>query len=103
MGLRQAVRSKPDVIVITGDLVHEGTTEDYATLRRILKREAGDIPVLPALGNHDFKSRFYQGYLEETRTGPYWSQAEIGGYRFCTLDTSKEGSPHGTITNDQTD
>ena len=28
-GLREAVAAKPDLIVLTGDLVHEGTVEDY--------------------------------------------------------------------------
>ena len=101
--LRQAMRGEPDVIVITGDLVHEGTEGDYAYLHEIIRRETGETPVLLTLGNHDFKSCFYKGYLGENREGPYYRKAEIGGYRFCMLDTATEKSPNGAITDEQAD
>ena len=33
--LRRAVAAQPDLIVLTGDLVHEGTEEDYQYLKDI--------------------------------------------------------------------
>ncbi|MDR1061421.1 MAG: metallophosphoesterase [Clostridiales bacterium] len=101
--LRKAVQYKPDCIVITGDLVHEGEEDDYAYLREIIKHEASGIPVLAALGNHDLKERFYRGYLGELRTKPYDYQADIRGYRFIALDTSAEGEVDGAITETQVD
>ena len=62
-GIREAVAARPDVIVLTGDLVHEGTEEDYRYLRELIERERGGIPVIPVLGNQDFKQAFYRGYL----------------------------------------
>ena len=95
-GLREAVAAKPDLIVLTGDLVHEGTVEDYQYLRQLIERERCGIPVIPVLGNHDFKSCFYRGYLGEDRTGRYNCKYEIGGYRFLVLDTATERNGCGS-------
>ena len=100
-GLREAVAAKPDLIVLTGDLVHEGTVEDYQYLRQLIERERCGIPVIPVLGNHDFKSCFYRGYLGEDRTGRYNCKYEIGGYRFLVLDTATERNGCGSITDEQ--
>ena len=100
-GLREAAAEHPDLIVLTGDLVHEGTAEDYQYLRRIIEQESRGIPVLPVLGNHDLKACFYQGYLGERRDGRYYYKYESGGYRFLVLDTAEERNCHGSITAEQ--
>lgn len=100
-GLKEAVGAGPDVMVLTGDLVHEGTADDYRYLKEIIKRYAGDIPVIPVLGNHDCKAAFYEGFLEEERQGPYYGKQTIGGYRFLTLDTSVEGNCDGVLRGEQ--
>ena len=100
-GIREAVAARPDVIVLTGDLVHEGTEEDYRYLREVIERERGGIPVIPVLGNHDFKQAFYRGYLGEERTGSYTARYELGGYRFLVLDTAQEGNGCGVISQEQ--
>lgn len=41
-GIREAVAAHPDVIVLTGDLVHEGTEEDYRYLRELIERSAAE-------------------------------------------------------------
>lgn len=51
--------------MLTGDLVHEGTEEDYRYLREVIERERGGIPVIPVLGNHDFKQAFYRATWEK--------------------------------------
>lgn len=102
-GLQQAVASRPDVIVLTGDLVHEGTEEDYRYLHDLIQRYSNGIPVLPVLGNHDLKQCFYQGYLGEERTGRYFYKYERGGYRFLILDTATERNGCGDIPDQQID
>ena len=99
--LRRAVAAQPDLIVLTGDLVHEGTEEDYQYLKDILEQERKGIPVLPVLGNHDRKASFYRGYLGQERTGRYYGKYELGGYRFLFLDTATEGDGCGTIPDEQ--
>lgn len=103
LALREAAASKPDLIVLTGDLVHEGTIEDYRLLKTLIKRYCGDIPVLPVLGNHDLKQCFYEGYLEETREDPYFYEYEQAGYRFLILDTAEERNGCGVISEEQVD
>lgn len=47
----ETMRPKPNLVVLTGDLVHEPTTEAYTTLRNML---AGlSIPLFLLPGNHD--------------------------------------------------
>lgn len=58
-GIREAVAAHPDVVVLTGDLVHEGTEEDYRYLRELIERECSGIPVIPVPG----QSRFQAGVL----------------------------------------
>lgn len=100
-GLKEAVKAGPDVIVMTGDLVHEGTAGDYCYLKQLVKKYAAGIPVLPVLGNHDYKAAFYEGFLEEDRQGPYYRTCMLSGYRFVTLDTSVEGSGDGVLRGEQ--
>lgn len=100
-GLKEAAAAKPDVIVLTGDLVHEGNAEDYRYLKELLERYAEGIPVLPVLGNHDYKNAFYEGFLKEERRGPYYGKQMIGGYRFLTLDTAVEGNGDGLLCGEQ--
>ena len=100
-GLREAVASKPDLIVLTGDLVHEGTVEDYQYLRQLIERERCGIPVIPVLGNHDLKACFSRGYLGEEQSGRYNRKYEWNGYRFLVLDTSTERNGCGSITDEQ--
>jgi Icc protein len=101
--LRRAVAARPDVIVLTGDLVHEGTEEDYQYLRRMIEQERAGIPVIPVLGNHDLKACFYRGYLGEERDGRYYGKYELGGYRFLFLDTATERNGCGSIPDEQVD
>ena len=100
-GLRGSRRIKPDLIVLTGDLVHEGTVEDYQYLRQLIERERCGIPVIPVLGNHDLKACFYRGYLGEEQSGRYNRKYEWNGYRFLVLDTSTERNGCGSITDEQ--
>ena len=46
-----ALDPRPDLLLVTGDLVDEGSDEEYASLRPRLDRCA--IPYLVMAGNHD--------------------------------------------------
>lgn len=102
-GLREAVASQPDVIVLTGDLVHEGTVEDYVYLRGLLEKNCAGIPVIPVLGNHDLKEAFYEGFLGKKAQGRYYTKYELGGYRFLVLDTAEERNGYGSIPDEELD
>lgn len=50
-----------DFILISGDLVHEGTVEDYVFLNKLLEEHITDIPYYLALGNHDVTEAYWEG------------------------------------------
>jgi 3',5'-cyclic AMP phosphodiesterase CpdA len=89
---------RPDFIIFTGDLVHEGGGEDYALLRQIVDETLKGIPAFFALGNHDRKRAFYQGFLEEPeRSGPYYYSRDHQGLRVIVLDSGVEDNEAGSI------
>ncbi|WP_186826950.1 phosphodiesterase [Shimia ponticola] len=58
--LSHALRTHPDAscLVLTGDLTHHGTAEEYKRLAAILAKVP--IPVHMTLGNHDRRATFYE-------------------------------------------
>lgn len=105
LGLKKAVSGHPDLIVLTGDLVHEGDARDYLFLREMVERGADGIPVIPVLGNHDNKRAFREGYLGLTGSActdePYHAVYEWDGWRFVVIDTAKEGQGDGFVSEDE--
>ncbi|XKL32757.1 metallophosphoesterase [Lactiplantibacillus plantarum] len=55
----------PDLIVFTGDLIHDGSADDYQRLHAIIHTMEAefDCHVRVILGNHDRRAAFYEGYL----------------------------------------
>lgn len=94
---------KPDVFFLTGDLVHEGGVEDYRYLKEILDEECGNIPYYIALGNHDRRESFWEGFMEESgRSDPYINVADLDGLRIISLDTSPtDGNEVGEMPAEQ--
>lgn len=87
-----------DFIMITGDLVHEGTAQDYAYFREILTKNLDPLPVLTVLGNHDRTAAFYEGYLgKKNIEKPYYYTEYVKGYRIIALDSSADKSGTGEV------
>ena len=87
---------KPDVLLITGDLVETGALWAYSKLRDQLRDV--DVPILWALGNHDDrgafaktfpKAKFNDGFLQHAAEG--WP------LRILTLDTLRRGYHGGYL------
>lgn len=95
--------SGADFVLITGDMVHEGDAEDYRVLREILDMGLGDIPYFVALGNHDMKPAFYQGFLGEEPKESWHGIWEWRGLRIILADSAIPGSEHGSFTEEQTE
>lgn len=88
---------RPDLVVITGDLVDHGTDEEYAHLTSLLAPLL--IPVVGVPGNHDVREpmrrAFPLGYA--SGDGPLDQAIALGGLDLYLLDSSVAGQPHGAL------
>lgn len=94
-----SLQVRPDIVVITGDLVDTGQVEEYELLREML----GDLemPVHLALGNHDVRENFLKVFPEYGRDilpdGFVQYEAVYPELRMLVLDTLVEGEGHGGL------
>ena len=94
-----ALRPRPDVVLITGDLTDRGLNEEYEQLKIMLRRL--DIPFFMILGNHDRRENFrrvfsdYRGVAED----PEFVQFVVDDYpvRLIGLDTLVPGKGEGAL------
>lgn len=87
----------PDVVVHTGDIAHNGTTEEYEAARRIL--EALRCPFHVAVGNRDDRAALREAFPEQSYLLPDtpFIQYRVDAYpvRLIVLDTQCDGGKHG--------
>ncbi|OIB01165.1 hypothetical protein AK95_27350 [Paenibacillus sp. LC231] len=100
----EKLERKPDFVVISGDLTQDGNVEDYSYLRLLLEEEMSKlgVPLYLALGNHDSRPYFREGYLEEepTEESYYYSVME-SGLRLIVLNTQVPGLNEGHLDEEQ--
>jgi 3',5'-cyclic AMP phosphodiesterase CpdA len=92
---------RPDLVVLTGDLVDEGDPDEYANLRALLG--ALDLPYLVMPGNHDERENFRRSFADHPylpRSGPLHYCVDDYALRLVALDTTVPGAHHGAL--DQT-
>jgi Icc protein len=93
------MRNHPDAafVAVTGDLTHDGSTQSYLQLKRLL---AGlTLPTHLMIGNHDSRANFRdvfgtgqidpKGFVQHSRRTP--------SGRFLFLDTNADGQSHGVL------
>ncbi len=89
---------KPDLLLVTGDLVEHGDDVDsYRHMHALVGRWQG--PMLWAIGNHDDRAHF-RAELPQVpvdTNGFIQYEAEIGGLRWIMLDTLDAGRHGGMI------
>lgn len=85
----EATQVHPDMIVISGDLIHEGKAVDYRQFKTLVDREQAQfgVPIQVLLGNHDRTSAFYTGYLDKPIQPRYYYSLSDNGWDFYFLDT----------------
>lgn len=94
-----ALRPRPDVVLITGDLTDRGLGEEYEQLKRMLRRL--DLPFFVIPGNHDRRENLrrvlaeYRGVTED----PEFVQFVVDDYpvRLIGLDTLVPGKGEGAL------
>lgn len=88
--------SRPDVVLLTGDLTEFGDAASYARLLRELAPLT--MPVWPMVGNHDLRAPLLAAFP--------WVRGELGfaqyaidlpGFRVLMLDTLQEGRHGGAF------
>jgi 3',5'-cyclic AMP phosphodiesterase CpdA len=99
--LRQldALDPQPDLVLLSGDVVDDGTAADYGTATRLLSRIRQPLVVIP--GNHDEREAFrhcfrHHPYL--TSSGPlHAAVGDHGPVRILGLDVTVPGAHHGAM------
>ncbi|WP_165364274.1 metallophosphoesterase [Sporolactobacillus sp. THM19-2] len=95
----------PDFFIISGDLIHEGTVEDYRQLHVLLKEQekAFGVPFYVCLGNHDDREAFWAGYKNVPgKKEAYYYSETVNDLKLIFLD-SKYGisEEEGRISGEQ--
>jgi 3',5'-cyclic AMP phosphodiesterase CpdA len=108
-GLRRAVDTivnlpiAPDLVLLTGDLVNDGTASQYDHLLELLG--GLQIPMLPIPGNHDdrrqLRSRFPTMLPSGSDDEPIDVVHDVGPIRIVALDTNIPGRHDGDLTRRQ--
>lgn len=76
-----------DFVLLTGDLSHDGTVQDYGVLRDALNNILGKIPWIALPGNHDIRDEFCRGLLDADPNPELDTVSEVNGLRIITLDS----------------
>jgi 3',5'-cyclic-AMP phosphodiesterase len=101
-----AFSSRPDLVIITGDLTECGLESEYANLSAILARTL-DIPIYVIPGNHDCRAtlRSSLAHFPGVIRHPTFVQYAIEDWpvRIVMLDTLAPGEAHGILTPSQLD
>lgn len=85
--LREIVASKPDLLVIDGDLVDEASPADIAFAKKFLDEEVGTkIPYIYVPGNHEVMGGPISNF--ESVFGATSTHRDLGRTRIITLDSS---------------
>ena len=94
----QGLDRRPDVVLLTGDLVEEGRPDEYSTALEILGELT--IPYLVIPGNHDHRENFRTAFGSHAylpRHGPLHYCIEDHPIRIVALDSCPPGRHHGHI------
>jgi 3',5'-cyclic AMP phosphodiesterase CpdA len=88
---------RPAFLLVSGDLTDEGTAATYRRLRRVLDEGgAAERPLFVALGNHDRRAPFREGFLGQPPSeARYYYRAEAAGLRLLVLDSRHDAPTDG--------
>jgi Icc protein len=93
-----ALKPRPDVTIITGDLVDHGNADEYANLRTLLAPLAMPYFLIP--GNHDSRDGLREAFASDgylPKAGFLHYAIEDYPLRLVALDTHIPGDPDGEL------
>jgi len=97
--VRRMAAYEPEIVLHTGDLVADGTKREHwkPQFFEPLDPLAGDVPVVPSIGNHEKDSGLYYDYFNlPSKTG--WFSYRWANVHFIVLDSQKELKPDSAQT-----
>ena len=89
---------RPDLVLLSGDLVDEGHSDEYAMTVELLSGLV--IPYLVVPGNHDNRDNFRAAFSNHTylpTSGPLHYCIDDHALRLVVLDSCRPGQHHGHI------
>lgn len=95
---------RPDLVLLTGDLVDEGQAGEYAHARELLAELT--IPYLVIPGNHDDRENFRAAFADHAYlplAGPMHYCSDQHPVRIVALDSTVPGLHHGDIAREGLD
>jgi 3',5'-cyclic AMP phosphodiesterase CpdA len=94
-----ALKQRPDIVVMTGDLTDAGRPEEYALLRELIAPLPMPVYLMP--GNHDEREALRAAFPKHTYLGqcPPYIQYSIDDHalRIVAIDTVVPGKAHGEL------
>jgi 3',5'-cyclic AMP phosphodiesterase CpdA len=93
-----AFEPRPDLVVISGDLVDTPTPQEYEHLKRLLAPL--QIPFIGIPGNHDSRAMMRAAFPDQAHAAPSGAldqMRDVGGLDVILLDSSVDGRPHGEL------
>jgi len=97
-----ALRPRPDAVLITGDLTNDGDAAVWAELMAMLGRL--EAPLYPLPGNHDDREQMRAACARLglfPHEGPLCFAADLGPLRLIGLDSLVPGDPAGRLGPEQ--
>lgn len=89
---------RPDLVVISGDLVDTPTPAEYEHLKQLLAPLK--IPFIAIPGNHDSRAMLRAAFPDQDYAAPAGAldqMRSVGGLDVILLDSSVDGRPHGAL------
>ncbi len=89
---------KPSLILVTGDLVHDGSVESYRVLEKVLARI--ELPIYVITGNHDSVKNIKTSLLGQHIVMVESKIVESINWAVVFLDTTVPKQEHGNISSE---
>jgi 3',5'-cyclic-AMP phosphodiesterase len=98
----EAMPSRPDAVLISGDLADGAADAEYELVRELLAPLDAPLHVLP--GNHDDRRALHRHFAVPGADGePVQYSADLGPLRLVVLDTTRPGEDPGALDNERLD
>lgn len=99
----ESMPDKADMVVISGDLIHEGVDFDYKKLRDVINYQSKklQLPIYVVLGNHDRTDAFYRGYLGDEPKQKYYYDISTEACNIYFMDSTHGNIEQGYIDQEQ--